>query len=112
METKINTVARNDLALACDLDQPTRSKRQRKRYIDEITELRAKVADYSEQLAALTQRQEIDIICATPWEGISRRQAVERSVAEQDNARLKDAVQEQLTTIQTLLRIVQKRPKL
>ncbi|KDO35268.1 hypothetical protein SPRG_00115 [Saprolegnia parasitica CBS 223.65] len=98
--------------VAWDLDLPAQPKRQRKRYIDEITELRAKVADYSEQLAALTQRQEIDIICATPWESISRRQAMERSVAEQDNARLKDAVQEQLAMIEALLRIVQKRPKL
>ncbi|KDO21554.1 hypothetical protein SPRG_13365 [Saprolegnia parasitica CBS 223.65] len=106
-------LALDDMAWDLTLDlPPARPKRQRKTYAEEITELRAKAAQYSEQLAALTQRQEVDIICATPWEGISRRQAIERSVAEQDNARLKDAVQEQLTTIQTLLRIVQKRPKL
>ncbi|EQC25090.1 hypothetical protein SDRG_17026 [Saprolegnia diclina VS20] len=56
-------LALDDVAwdLALDLP-PARPKRPRKTYAEEITELRAKAAQYSEQLAALTQRQEVDII--------------------------------------------------
>ncbi|OQR87022.1 hypothetical protein ACHHYP_20434 [Achlya hypogyna] len=120
MESTRTDTDDQDLAVLVDLDlspdecstAASRPKRVRKRYVDEIASLRAKAEEYTQQLETLMLHHDISSICASPWEGISRRQAAERSAAELDNARLKEALAEQLNTIEALLRIVHKRPKL
>ncbi|KDO21557.1 hypothetical protein SPRG_13368 [Saprolegnia parasitica CBS 223.65] len=87
-------------------------KRTRKRESHELAYLRDKVVDYTSQLEALQRRKDRAAEEASPWETVSRRQASERYVVEQENAKLKQALEHQRDIAQTLLEIVTKRPRL
>ncbi|OQS04241.1 hypothetical protein THRCLA_03506 [Thraustotheca clavata] len=94
-----------------DSPEPTR-KRVRKRHTDELKYLREKLNEFTNQLNAMKQLKAVENQYSSPWQGISRRQAQARAVAEQENAKLKQAVEEQLKVTEALMRIVSKRPKL
>ncbi|KAF0696060.1 Aste57867_13173 [Aphanomyces stellatus] len=102
--------------VAClDLDAPAArkqpKKRVRKRMLDELAYLKHQVEEYSQQLAALQERVP-DANETGEWEGRSRRQAAERATVEQENHKLKAAVEDQLKVVEALVKIVSKRPKL
>ncbi|OQR86990.1 hypothetical protein ACHHYP_09639 [Achlya hypogyna] len=87
-------------------------KRTRKRESHELAYLREKVGEYTAQLEALQRRKDRAAEMASPWETVSRRQASERYIVEQENAKLKQALEQQRDIAQTLLEIVTKRPRL
>ncbi|KAF0696059.1 Aste57867_13172 [Aphanomyces stellatus] len=96
------------------LDTPGRKqpkKRIRKRMLDELGYLKQQVDMYSQQLVALQERVP-DANETGEWEGRSRRQAAERAAVEQENHKLKAAVEDQLKVVEALVKIVSKRPKL
>ncbi|OQS06022.1 hypothetical protein THRCLA_01902, partial [Thraustotheca clavata] len=101
-----------DTRFSLDEDIKPKPKRRRRTHNQELELLRAKADEYSMQLAALADRKDVNTIFASPWESLSRRQAEERRLSELDNTRLRLAAQEQLKTIESLLRIVRRRPKL
>ncbi|KAF0696058.1 Aste57867_13171 [Aphanomyces stellatus] len=86
-------------------------KRVRKRMLDELAYLKHQVEEYSQQLATL-QEKVPDASETGEWEGRSRRQAAERAAVEQENHKLKAAVEDQLKVVEALVKIVSKRPKL
>ncbi|ETW03363.1 hypothetical protein, variant [Aphanomyces invadans] len=86
-------------------------KRIRKRAMDELAYLKNQVAEYTHQLQAL-QVKVPDPASVSEWERRSRRQAVERAAVEQENHKLKAAVESQLKIVETLVKLVTKRPKL
>ncbi|KAF0691955.1 Aste57867_16901 [Aphanomyces stellatus] len=88
---------------------PKTKKRIRKRVLDELEYLKHQVQVYSVQLSALQERM---LDSKSEWEGRSRRQATERAAVEQENLKLKAAVEDQLKVVEALVKIVSKRPKL
>ncbi|RHY83300.1 hypothetical protein DYB35_008365, partial [Aphanomyces astaci] len=86
-------------------------KRIRKRAMDELAYLKGQVAEYTQQLHAL-QAKVPDLAAVSQWEGRSRRQAAERAAVEQENHKLKAALEGQLKIVESLVKIVTKRPKL
>ncbi|ETV85297.1 hypothetical protein, variant 2 [Aphanomyces astaci] len=86
-------------------------KRIRKRAMDELAYLKGQVAEYTQQLHAL-QAMVPDLAAVSQWEGRSRRQAAERAAVEQENHKLKAALEGQLKIVESLVKIVTKRPKL
>ncbi|OQS06024.1 aspartyl protease family A01B [Thraustotheca clavata] len=90
----------------------TKPKRIRKRESHELAYLREKVIEYTKQLETLKNKKERAAEEASPWESVSRRQASERYVVEQENAKLRQALEQQRDIAQTLLEIVTKRPRI
>ncbi|OQR97823.1 hypothetical protein THRCLA_06846 [Thraustotheca clavata] len=89
-----------------------KTRRPRKRDSHELAYLRKKVVEYTQQLEELQRRKNKAAIEASPWEIVSRRQASQRYVVEQENAKLKQALEHQRDIAQKLLEIVTERPQI
>ena len=90
----------------------TAQQRYRKRQKRELDYLREQVAEMSAHLSVLKSIRSMETDQSSFWEKKARVQKLSSQKAAQENARLKEAVEEQLKIAETLDQLLVKRPKL
>ena len=96
----------------CSSKSSTAQQRYRKRQKRELEYLRDQVAEMSAHLTVLKSIRGLETSQSSFWEKKARVQKLSSQKAAQENARLKDAVEEQLKIAETLNQLLVKRPKL
>ncbi|OQS05584.1 hypothetical protein THRCLA_02314 [Thraustotheca clavata] len=88
---------------------------KKRKYINhqklELDYLRKKVEEMEKQMKILGSMQQEQVVSGTQWKDMAQEQRYQMQLAMMENARLKAALQDELTFAETLAGIVQKRPK-
>ncbi|EQC27074.1 hypothetical protein SDRG_15084 [Saprolegnia diclina VS20] len=83
-------------------DRKLRHERAKQRYDDEVASLRAKLAELTEQLEALTTARAGPRKSQSVWEGFARRQVIEHQEALRENTKLKHQIELHMELLQRL----------
>ncbi|OQS06282.1 hypothetical protein THRCLA_01684 [Thraustotheca clavata] len=76
--------------------EPILKKRKKKRNVDELKYLRKTMVELREKLVKLETKAASATEDKSDWEAVARRQAMERHQAQQENARLKQELEQQI----------------
>ncbi|OQR91931.1 hypothetical protein THRCLA_22425, partial [Thraustotheca clavata] len=95
-------------------EKPSAYKRQVMRQKEELSYLKSKVHEMQIQLDALTLNKEIDEAITPPshWKELAKNERRRQFEAQQENRKLKEALEEQMQFAQSLINLIRKKPRL